>query len=129
MSKNEKLSIDEALNEKSEKFMNSMASEMHFQSELISDMMAVDWLIEIETACPYIDNIIRNPKLALINEDDVVKIEKAKKITVESVRDLSKHTHYIDKIDEVTNEIKPSKILIMRREEHITLMKIDLYTQ
>lgn len=117
MSKNEKLSIDEALNEKSEKFMNSMASEMHFQSELISDMMAVDWLIEIETACPYIDNIIRNPKLALINEDDVVKIEKAKKITVESVRDLSKHTHYIDKIDEVTNEIKPSKILIMRREE------------
>ncbi len=117
MSKNLKIDIDETINEKSKKFMRNIASEMHFESELFSDMMAVDWLIEIETACPYIDNIIRNPKLALISEDDVVKIEKAKKITVESVKDLSKHTHYIDKIDEKTNEIKPSKILIMRREE------------
>lgn len=111
------LSIDESLNEQSEKFIKNISSEMHYKSELTSDTMAFDWLEIIELSCPYLDNIIRNPKLMLINEDDVVKIEKARKITVESVKDLSKHTHYIDKVDEVTNEIHPSKILVLRREE------------
>lgn len=117
MVKGLKINVDESLNEQSDKFIKNVSSEMHYKSELTSDTMAFDWLEEIELACPYLDNIIRNPKLALINEDDVVKIEKARKITVESVKDLSKHTHYIDKIDEVTNEIHPSKILVLRREE------------
>jgi len=117
MMKELKLSVDEILNEQSETFIKNVNSEMHYKSELTSDTMAFDWLEIIEVTCPYLDNIIRNPKVMLINEDDVVKIEKARKITVESVKDLSKHTHYIDKIDEVTNEIHPSKILVLRREE------------
>lgn len=102
---------------KSEIFIKEMNSNMHFQSELAADSLSFDWVNVIELACPYIDNIIRNPRLLLINESDVVKIEKARKISVESVKDLSKHTQYIDKIDPVTNEVKPSKILILRREE------------
>jgi hypothetical protein len=103
--------------EKSEIFMKKINSNMHFKSELASESISLTWVNEIEFACPYIDNIIRNPRLALINESDVVKIEKARKITVDSVKDLSKHTHFIEKIDKVTNEVKPSKILILRREE------------
>lgn len=109
--------VDEKLKKKSEAFIEKIGSEMHFKSEFASDSMLFDWVNEIEFACPYIDNIIRNPKLTLINEDDVVKIEKAKKITVASVKDLSKHTHFIEKIDKKTNEVHPSKILIERREE------------
>jgi hypothetical protein len=111
------IGIDEKLNEKSALFMKNVDSGMHFQSELASDSVAFDWVEKIEAACPYIDNIIRHPKLALINESDVVKIELARKITVESVKDLSKHTHYIEKIDKETNEVHPSKILVLRREE------------
>jgi hypothetical protein len=110
-------SIDEKLKGKSELFMKKVSSEMHFKSELASDTMSFEWLNEIEFACLYVDNIIRNPKLTLINEDDVVKIEKARKISVESVKDLSKHTQYIDKVDAETDEVHPSKILILRREE------------
>ena len=108
---------DENLKEKSEQFMQKINSEMHYKSELASDSISFAWVNEIEFACPYIDNIIRNPKLSLINEDDIVKIEKARKVTVESVKDLSKHTHFIEKIDAVTNEVHPSKILVLRREE------------
>ncbi len=90
---------------------------MHFISEVASDSISFDWINQLEFVCPYLDNIIRNPKVTLINESDVVKIEKARKITVESVKDLSKHTHFIDKIDPITNEVKPSKILVLRREE------------
>jgi ribosomal protein L24 len=97
--------------------MKRMSSGMHYKSELASDSMSFDWVSEIEFACPYIDNIVRNPRLTLINESDVVKIEKAKKITVDSVKDLSKHTQYIEKIDKETEEVHPSKIMILRREE------------
>ena len=90
---------------------------MYYKSDVSSDLMSFEWLEQIEFACPYLDNIIRNPKVALVKEEDVVKIEKAKKITVDSVKDLSKHTHFIEEIDEEKNEIKPSKILITRNEE------------
>ena len=75
------------------------------------------WLDEIEFACTYIDTIVRNPKLALIKEENVVKIEKAKTITVASIKDLSRHTSYISKIDKETNDVEPSKILDVRSEE------------
>ncbi len=117
MTKALKLDNAEKLKEKSDIFIKSMSSDMHFKSELAMDSVSFDWVDRIEAACPYVDNIIRNPKLALINESDVVKIEKARKITVESVKDLSKHTHYIDKIDAKTNEVHPSRILVLRREE------------
>lgn len=105
------------LKKNSEEFLEKVNSAMYFRSNYINYSMTFDWVNEIEFACPYIDNIIRNPRLALINEEDVVKIEKAKNVTVASVKDLAKHVHYIEKIDPITSEIKPSKILIERREE------------
>jgi hypothetical protein len=109
MTKVSEVDVSEQLKKKSELFTKNINSNMYFQSEFTNDSMSFKWVDEIEFACPYIDNIIKNPKLALINEEDVVKIEKAKKITVASVKDLSKHTHYIEKIDEKTEEVQPSK--------------------
>lgn len=117
MARKKKLKVDEKLNNKIELFIKNISSDMYFKSELISDSMSFDWVTEIAFACPYIDNTIRNPKLSLIKEEDVVKIEKARKISVASVKDLSKHTQFIDKVDKVTNEVEPSKILIERYED------------
>jgi predicted component of viral defense system (DUF524 family) len=89
---------------------------MYYESNFNGDSMSFEWVDEVEFACPYLDNIVRNPKVALIKEEDVVKIEKAKKISVASVKDLSKHTHYIEKITE-NDEVQPAKILIQRHEE------------
>lgn len=98
-------------------FTKKLASNMAYNSELSSSSFSFDWINEIEYAIPYLDNIVRNPKLILISEDSIVKVEKSKKITVESVKDLSKHTHFIEKIDKKTNEVKPSKILEVHSEE------------
>lgn len=111
------LILDEKLNTKSNQFIEEINSEMIYKAEYNSDLIDLEWINELEFACPYIDNIISVPKVALISEEDVVKIEKAKKISVASVKDLSKHTHYIDKIDKKTNEVQPSKLLIERKEE------------
>lgn len=111
------IDISEKTKEKSETFINNIKSDMYFKSELTSGSMSFDWVDEIEAACPYMDNIFKNPKLVLVNEEDVVKIERATKVSVASIKDLAKRTHYIEKIDEKTDEVQPSKILIERREE------------
>ena len=111
------LEVDETLKLKSDKFTNNMKSKMHLNSDLNSDVNSIEWLEIIEEVCPYLDNIVRTPKVALVSESETRKIEKAKKIGSESVKDLSKHTDYIDKIDPKTGDVQPSQILVVFREE------------
>ncbi|MDD2504942.1 MAG: DUF2357 domain-containing protein, partial [Bacilli bacterium] len=111
------LKLNKEVNQKSENFIQKINSQMYYQSDFSSESINFAWVNEIELACPYIDNIVRNPKLALVREEDVVKVEKAKKVSVASIKDLSRHTHYIEKIDPETMEVQPSKILIERSEE------------
>lgn len=111
------LEVDEQLKVKSSNFIKNIKSGMHLTSDINSDINDLEWLEIIEEVCPYLDNIVRAPKVALVSESEVRKIEKAKKTGVESVKDLSKHTDYIDKIDPVTGDVQPSKILVVFREE------------
>lgn len=117
MDKLEKLSVDKELVDKKRLFMKNTSSKMHYALDHSSDALNFDWLDEIEEACPFIDMIVRNPKLTLIKEETVVPVERAKKITVDSVKDLAKHSNYITDIDKETNDVRPSKILDIRSEE------------
>ena len=49
----------------------------------------------MEETVRYIDNILRNPNRFIVNEEEIVKVELARRITVESIRHLSKHTNFI----------------------------------
>lgn len=109
--------VDETLNENSKVFLKNTNSDMHFKSDFLGDSLSFEWMDEMEKACPFIDIIVRNPKMALVQEETVVKVEKAKKITVASVKDLARHTNYISKLNEKTKDIEPKKILDIRNEE------------
>lgn len=109
--------VDETLNENSKVFLKNTNSDMHFKSDFLGDSLSFEWMDEMEKACPFIDIIVRNPKMALVQEEMVVKVEKAKKITVASVKDLARHTNYISKLNEKTKDIEPEKILDIRNEE------------
>ena len=111
------LSVDEQLKVKSSNFIKNIKSGMHLKSDLQSDINSLEWLDIIEEVCPYLDNIVRTPKVALVSESEVTKIEKARKTSVDTVKDLSKHTDYIDKIDPETGDVLPSKLLVVFREE------------
>ena len=112
-----KLDIDKEKEKKSQLFLEKLESDMDYKSLYNGDLISFDWLDEIEFACPYIDIIIRNPKLTLIQEENLVKVERSKRITVASVKDLAKHTQYIDDVDKKTKDVRPSKILDIRNEE------------
>ena len=117
MGKLDKLSVDKELVNKKDLFMKNISSEMHYTLDHTSDALNFDWIDEIESACPFIDIIVRNPKLTLIKEEQVTTIERAKKITVDSVKDLAKHSNYITDVDKETGDVRPSKILDIRSEE------------
>lgn len=107
--------IEEGLIEKRDTFLKKIESDMHYTLNRKSDTLSFDWLDEIEEACPFIDNIVRHPKVTLVNDERTVEVERAKKITVDSIKDLSKHSDYIT--DVVDDDVKISKILDVRKEE------------
>ena len=117
MAKKAKIVVNEDLNLKTKTFMENVSSVMSYKSELTSNSISTDWIDLFELCFPFMDNIIRVPKVTLIMEEEVVKTEKARKIGVASVKDLTKHTQFIEKIDPITDEVQPSKILIERYEE------------
>src|SRR5574344_2840673 len=76
-----------------------------------------EWLEIMEETIRYLDNILRNPNRFIINEEDIVKVELARRVTVESIKHLSKNTNLIKDIDKKTGYVKPSKILNINKEE------------
>ena len=109
--------IDGIVKKKKNKFFKSLDSDMYFKTTFSGDLLAFEWIEQFELACPHLDIIVRNPKLTLIKEERVVNVEKSKKVTVESIKDLSRHTNYISKYDKEKNYVEPSKILNVFNEE------------
>ncbi|MBQ6687124.1 MAG: DUF2357 domain-containing protein [Bacilli bacterium] len=65
---------------------------------------------------PYLDAIVRNPRRFIQTDELLVQIEKAKKISEESIKHLAQHTHLIRSVDE-EDVPQPSKILNIYKEE------------
>lgn len=73
------------------------------------------WVDAIESCIIPLDNIIRNPRKFIVQEEEIVAIERARKITAESVRHLAQHTNLIARVEEDT--VTPHHILNVFREE------------
>lgn len=74
------------------------------------------WVEAIESCIIPIDTIIRNPRKFIVQEEEVVNIERARKITAESVRHLAQHTNLIAKVED-DGSVMPHHILNVFREE------------
>ncbi|MBQ7646018.1 MAG: DUF2357 domain-containing protein [Clostridia bacterium] len=73
------------------------------------------WIEQIEDCIIALDTIIRNPRRFIVQEDEIVPIEKARRITNESVRHLAQHTNLIARVD--GDSVTPNEILNVYREE------------
>ena len=92
---------------------NSVVSKILQESKIFD----ATWVDTLESYFPSLDRIVRNPRSSIMNVTEVVAAERAKKITSESVRHLAAHTEYIREVNEVKNEVTPSKILTTFREQ------------
>ena len=104
-------------NSEIEEFYNGLTSSLDINVDYDKTEFNLEWLTMMEDTIRYIDNILRNPNRFIVNEEDVVKIELARRITVESIKHLSRNTNLIQEYDKETGDIKPSKILNINKEE------------
>ncbi|HEY8395367.1 MAG TPA: DUF2357 domain-containing protein [Bacilli bacterium] len=74
-----------------------------------------EWIKTVEMYLPSLEKIIKNPKSTLRYEEEIVPIEKVKKVSKDSIKHLSQHTENIKTVDENGNVI-PSKLLTTHAE-------------
>ena len=98
------------------KFNASLKSQYSLASNYEKVEADFAWLDIMEDTINYLDNILRNPNRFIVNEEEIVKVEQARRITVESIKHLSKHTNFIQKIED-NGDVKPSKILNINKDE------------
>lgn len=109
--------LEERKESETQKFLEKIESNMDLKTELEKVTEDLEWIDIMEDTVPYLDNILRNPNRFIINEEEIVKIELARKITVESIKHLSKNTNLIQDFDKKTGDVRPSKILNINKEE------------
>ncbi len=117
----ERLKVLDLYNNSSEKENEKFNSKINSTLEVKLDYDKVDtdteWLDIMEDTIRYLDNILRNPNRFIVNEEEVIKIELARRVTVESIKHLSRNTNLIQDYDKKSGDVKPSKILNINKEE------------
>ena len=76
-----------------------------------------EWIEKIEYAIPYLDAFIRNPGIAIQENEEVLPVEITKKVSEKSIRYLAQHTNHILKIE--NEDVIPSKLLNVFRDESL----------
>lgn len=105
-----------ASNDRLDNFNKNVSSTTMVKLDL-SKSSSADWMDIFEDTLPNLDTILRNPNRFIVNEEEVVKVEQARRVTVESIKHLSQNTNLIQDIDKKTGDVKPSKILNINKEE------------
>ena len=107
---------DKDLNE----FLNNVDSNVSLETKGKIVTLDTSWVDMVEETIPYLDTIIRNPRRFIVQEENIVPIEKAKVVTEESIKHLAQHTSLIQDVDEDGNVV-PLKLLNVYREETVDL--------
>ncbi|PKK95892.1 MAG: hypothetical protein CVV59_01415 [Tenericutes bacterium HGW-Tenericutes-4] len=73
-------------------------------------LLDLEWLERIENVLPFMDKAIRESRSFIEQRDEIVSIEKVKRVNTQSIRHLAQHTNLIARV-EANNEVKPERIL------------------
>ena len=103
--------------DRNSRFSENINSSLRVKTAYDRVNTSFEWLEIMEETIRYLDNILRNPNRFIINEEDIVKIELARRVTVESIKHLSKNTNLIQDYNKETGDVRPSKILNINKEE------------
>ena len=98
-------------------FTDNIESTLRVQTDIKKEIKDLSWIDIMEEVIPHIDAIFRNPNRFIINDEEIVKIESARKVTVESIKHLAKNTNLIQTVDDKTGDVQPGKILNVNKEE------------
>ena len=92
---------------------NQVAHNMVSQAVMLDD----GWILAIESALHSVEQIVRNPRRFIAEEDDIVDVAKARRTSSRTVRHLASHSQYVRNIDK--DDVVPSKLLVSYLEDDI----------
>ena len=76
-----------------------------------------EWMEMIEFTVPHLEKALIKQIKQIVTEEEIIKIELIKKVTVESVKHLSKNVNFVDHIEPDSGDVIPKKILNAYKEE------------
>ena len=121
--------LTEAQEEEKDIFVNKLDSKLVMdlnRNEILED---TEWIDMVIFTVPHIVKALNKWNKQIVVEEEVIKMELIKKITVESIKHLSKHTNLITEFDEETGDVIPSQILnAYKEEDYITYENRFLYS-
>ena len=114
---------------KSQEFLSKVDSKLMMDVQKNQIVENDEWIEMIEFTIPYIEKALIKGIKNIVTEEEIIKIELIKKVTVESVKHLSKNVNFVDRYDQNSGEVIPKKILNAYKEEtFITYENRFLYT-
>ena len=90
-------------------------SDASLKQRAVRKSIDTDWIARVEQALPALDVIIRDPRVAIEDQEEIVAVELTRVISEKSVKHLAQHTNLIREIN--GDEITPSRILNVFHEE------------
>ena len=116
------VSTENALTDRHEEYGDVLASfagegEVRFVKQKIIRSVDQSWVDAIENCLPSLDEVTRNPSHFIEETEELLPIERTKKVTTRSIRHLSQHTGLISRIE--GDVVIPSKLLNVFRDESV----------
>ena len=101
-------------------FLAKTKSKVWIDSKEEEILVDFSWVKRVEDCLPNIDKIVRVPKRFLIQEEEIINVEKSKKTTTETVMHLAQNTDLIENIG-ADGMIQPKKVLNITKEDTIDI--------
>ena len=103
-------------------FMDSISraeNEFQFSNRKLEKTVDLDWVDAVEDTLEAFQKIIANPRNIIREDELIVNVANAKKAGADVVRHLSQHAALVEKFDETTGDVRPSKLMQKYREDSI----------
>ena len=105
-------------------FMDAVSkadNKFQFSNRKMEKTVDLDWVDAIEEALPAFQNIVASPRNIIKEDELVVNVANAKKAGADVVRHLAQHAELVDKFDDATGDVQPSKLMQKYREDTVGL--------
>ena len=105
-------------------FMDAISraeNELQFSNRKMEKTVDLNWVDAVEDSLPAFQNIISNPRNIIREDELIVNVANAKKAGSDVVRHLAQHAQLVEKFDEHSGDVRPSRLMQKYREDSIML--------
>ncbi len=105
-------------------FMDSISradNKFQFSNRKLEKTVDLNWVDAVEDSLPAFQNIVSSPRNIIREDELIVNVANAKKAGSDVVRHLAQHAQLVEKFDDRTGDVRPSKLMQKYREDSVGL--------